>query len=187
VRRNPRHISFFTVVSAIYAPPIQPFCHQRKFCHVSRPSCEPLYAINTSRRKQETFLYEYSLHWVLLSTEINAQTTLLFDSTLLKHGRHLNYWNQPLNMRMFVRYLDCQEAELCCYLVIHIEDLLCPLQLFYFHLWYIYWLCLVYVLRCSRNRSGRLQYHSNNTKLIHVWAIQIMAWWIDLLVREIQK
>jgi hypothetical protein len=42
--------------------------------------------------------------------------------------------NQPLNMRMRVWYLHCPEAGLCCYLVIHIENVLRPLQLFYFHL-----------------------------------------------------
>jgi hypothetical protein len=36
------------------------------------PSCEPLYATNTSHRKQETFLCEYPLQRVLLSTK-NAQ------------------------------------------------------------------------------------------------------------------
>jgi hypothetical protein len=40
-------------------------------------------------------------------------------STLLKHGRHFDYWNQPLNMCMRICYLDCHEAGLCCYLVIH--------------------------------------------------------------------
>jgi hypothetical protein len=39
-------------------------------------------------------------------------------------------------------YLDCHEARLC-YLVIHIENLLRPLHLFYLHLWPIYWLFLV--------------------------------------------
>jgi hypothetical protein len=46
-------------------------------------------------------------------------STLLFSSTLLKHGRHFHYWNQPLNMRMHICYLDCHQAGLCCYLVIH--------------------------------------------------------------------
>jgi hypothetical protein len=45
-------------------------------------------------------------------------------------------------MRMRVCCLDCYEAGLCCYLVIHIVNLLRPLQLFYFHLWSIYWLSL---------------------------------------------
>jgi hypothetical protein len=58
--------------------------------------------------------------------------TLLFGNTL-KHGRHFDYRNQPLNTRMRTYYLDCYEAELCCYLVIHIGTLLRPLQLFYFH------------------------------------------------------
>jgi hypothetical protein len=44
--------------------------------------------------------------------------TLLFGSVLLKHGHHFEYWNQPLNMRMLVRYLDCHEAGLCCYLMV---------------------------------------------------------------------
>jgi hypothetical protein len=42
-------------------------CHQRLSNvrkRISRPSCEPLYAKNTSHRKQETFLYEYRVHWV---------------------------------------------------------------------------------------------------------------------------
>jgi hypothetical protein len=49
---------------------------------------------------------------------------MLFFSTLLKHGRHFYYRNQPLNMRMRVCYLDRHEAGLCCYLVIHIENLI---------------------------------------------------------------
>jgi hypothetical protein len=73
--------------------------------------------------------------------------TLLFASILLKYGRHFDYWKQPLNMRMRVCYLFCHEAGLCCYLVIHTENLLNPLQLFYVHLRSIYWLSLVY---CER-------------------------------------
>jgi hypothetical protein len=50
-------------------------------------------------------------------------------------------------MRMRVCYLDCHEAELCCYLVIHTENLFRPLQPFYsyFHLCPIYWLFLVFL------------------------------------------
>jgi hypothetical protein len=72
--------------------------------------------------------------------------TLLFGSVHLKHGRHFDYWNQSMNECMRVCYLDCHEAGLCCCLVIHIECLLCPLQLFYFHLWPIYWLSLIALL-----------------------------------------
>jgi hypothetical protein len=71
------------------------------------------------------------------------QRTLIFGSRILEHGRHFDYWNKPLNMRMRVCYLDCHEVRLCCYLVMDIENLLQPLQLFYIHLWPIYWLSLV--------------------------------------------
>jgi hypothetical protein len=97
---------------------------------ISRPNCEPLYATNTSHRKYGTFLYEYPLYWVTLPNKMHKRT-LLFGSIYLKHGRHFDYWHQPLNMRMRVRYLDSNEAGLCCYLVIHIQNLLHPLQLFY--------------------------------------------------------
>jgi hypothetical protein len=46
-------------------------------------------------------------------------------------------------MHMRVCYIDCHEAGLCCYLVIHIENLLHPLQLLYFYLWPIYWFSLI--------------------------------------------
>jgi hypothetical protein len=75
---------------------------------ISQLSCEPLYMTNTSHPKQEIFLYEYPVH-----------------------GRHFDYWNQPLNVCMRVYYLDCHEAGLCCHLVIHTENVLHPLQLFY--------------------------------------------------------
>jgi uncharacterized membrane protein len=45
----------------------------------------------------------------------------------LKHGRHFDYGNQPLNIHMPICYLDCHEAGMCCYLVIHLVH---PLQLF---------------------------------------------------------
>jgi hypothetical protein len=38
------------------------------------PVCEPLYATNTSHRKQETFLEEYPLHWVLLPAKKKRRT-----------------------------------------------------------------------------------------------------------------
>jgi hypothetical protein len=87
-------------------------------------SCEPLYATNTSHRKQETFLYEYPLHWVLFPSKKMHNIRLLFANILFMYGRHFDYWNQHLNMRMRVCYLDCHEDELCCYLVIHVDNLL---------------------------------------------------------------
>jgi hypothetical protein len=107
------------------------------------------------------------LHWVLLPSRTHNRT-LIFSNIPLEHGIHFDYWNQPLNTRMSVCYLhflfrkknsctyknglgnahpalhlDCHEVGLCCYLVIQIENLLRPLQPFYFHLWPIYWLSFV--------------------------------------------
>jgi hypothetical protein len=70
-----------------------------------------------SNRKYGIFLCEYPLHWVIL-TQKKRTRTLFSGSTLLKHGRHFDSWNQPLNMRICVCYLDCHEARLCCYLLI---------------------------------------------------------------------
>jgi hypothetical protein len=81
------------------------------------------------------------LYWVLFPTK--KHKTLLFGNALLKHGHHFDYWNQPLNIFMPICYLDSHEAGLCCYIMIHIENLLRPLHLFYFHLWPVYWLSLV--------------------------------------------
>jgi hypothetical protein len=88
-------------------------------------SSQPLYETYTSR---------ISL-WISFCLEETHNRTLLFGSTPLKHGRHCDYWNQPQNMRMRIWYLEYHETGLRCYLVIHIEKLLRPLQLFYFHLW----------------------------------------------------
>jgi hypothetical protein len=126
----------------------QPLLHLRfnlfAISKISATKVEQLYVTNTSQNKQETFLCEYPLHRVPLIIE-NAQQNVALQNTLLKHSPHFDCWNQPINMCMHVCYLDCHEAGLCCYLVIHIlaENLLHPLQLFHFHLWPIYWLSLI--------------------------------------------
>jgi hypothetical protein len=145
-------------------------------------TCEQLYATNTSHRTLYTFLDEYPLHWVLWPPKETQNRTLLFGSTL-KHGRHSDYWNQLLNMRMCVCYLDFHEAWLCCYLVIHIENLLRPLQLFYFHLWPIYWLSLLYKKQECITRTLKLchcaeGYGPNSTRS---WASSVHCIFIQLI------
>jgi hypothetical protein len=83
------------------------------------PICEPLYLTTISHRKQGTFIYEHPLHGVLLIIKKYNRLPLL-GSTFLKHGRHFDYWNQHLNIRVRVCYLYCHEAGLCCYLETHI-------------------------------------------------------------------
>jgi hypothetical protein len=90
-----------------------PLPHLRFNLFISETSAtkvEPLYATNTSHRKQETFLYQYPLYWLPLLTKETHNRTLLLDSTLLTHSRHFDYWNQPLNMRVRVCYLDYHEV-----------------------------------------------------------------------------
>jgi hypothetical protein len=101
-----------------------------------------LYATNTSHRKQETFLYEYPLHWVLLPIKEAHNRTLFFDSTASSTVAILTT-ESSLWTCILICYLDCHKAGLCCYLVTDIENLLRPLQLFYFHLCPVYWLSLV--------------------------------------------
>jgi hypothetical protein len=140
VCRNPQPHSLFTFVSAISEPSFQLLRHQRNFCRpvVNRFRRQTFPTVNRKHFFMNIFCTE--LFWL----QITHNRTLLFVSTLLKYGRHFDYWNQSMNMRMRVCDRDCHEAGLCCYLVIHIENLLRPLQLFYFHVCPIYWLSLVY-------------------------------------------
>jgi hypothetical protein len=84
--------------------------------------------------KQEILIYEYPLHWVLMPYK-NAQEETALRYYTLKQSRHFDHRNQPQDMRMRVCYVHCHEADLCSYLVIHIEILLHPLNLFYFNFW----------------------------------------------------
>jgi hypothetical protein len=125
------------------------------------------------------------LDWVFLATKKPQNRTMLFDSILLKHGRHFVYWNPPLNMRMRLCYLDCHEAGLCCYLVIHIENLLRPLQLFYFQLWPIYWHYLVHY------RFGSRILYMRDVKWQHASPVKIcrLSWcfpWFSSVDTEVQ-
>jgi hypothetical protein len=147
---EPHSLEIFWLLS----PPLVR-CHLRfsnALERISRPSCDTLYSTNTSHRKKEVFLYEYIFHLIPLATETHNRT-LLFGTIVFKHGRHFDYRNQPLNMSMRVCYPDCHEGGLYCYLLIHIENLLHPLQLFYFHLWPIYWLSLTNKKRQVKEQS----------------------------------
>jgi hypothetical protein len=140
---NPKHRSLLTVVSATSTPPFQPLCHQQNIW-LPVVNCFTWQTLHTINRKH--------FFKSILCTESfcpqKKKRTLLFGSTPLKHSRHFDYWNNPVNMRMHLCYLGCHEGGLCCYLVIHRENLLHPLQLIYFHLWPIYWLSLIIYKIC---------------------------------------
>jgi hypothetical protein len=119
-RRNRQH----TVVSATSASPFHLLPISNVLERISRPSCESFYITNASYRKQEIFLYEYPLHSVLLPIKkliTERCSSVVYSSStvaILTIGTSL--WT-------CVCYLDCHEAGLCCYLVIHIVNLLHPL------------------------------------------------------------
>jgi hypothetical protein len=48
-------------------------------------------------------------------TKKNHNRRLLFCSTILKHGHHVDYWNQPLNMHLRVCCLDFLFFKKCIY------------------------------------------------------------------------
>jgi hypothetical protein len=75
VRRNPQHRSLFICFPSHFHTSVSTSSQSAKNLPLS---CEPLYATNTSYRTQEIFLYEYSLHWILLPTENTHIRTLLF-------------------------------------------------------------------------------------------------------------
>jgi hypothetical protein len=69
-------------VSWLLSQPLPyPVGHHLRFSNVlesiSPPSCEPLYAINTSHRKHEIFLYEYPFHWIFVPQRKAQQNPVL--------------------------------------------------------------------------------------------------------------
>jgi hypothetical protein len=70
---------------------------------ISRPKCEPLYATSTSHRKQETFPYEYPLHWVILLTR--KRTTELCSSIVRPQARSPFWLLKPASEHVHARLL----------------------------------------------------------------------------------
>jgi hypothetical protein len=147
ISRHIQHQHWYTRV-----PPLYQYVEIRSievFWLLSQPLPHPRFIVNDFRTSLREFLYpvvnrftrqtlltqnrQYFFVNMLFSESFCSQnthnTTLLFGSTF-KHSHHFDYCNQPLNMRMRVCYRDCHQAGLCCYLVIHIENLLHALQLF---------------------------------------------------------
>jgi hypothetical protein len=118
-RRNPQHASFWLLS--------QPLPHLRFIICDFRTFLREFFDPVVNRFTRQTLPTINRKHFLWTSFALSPfvhkkkthNRTLLFVS-ILKHRRHFNYWNQPLNMRMRVFYLDCHEAGLCCYLVIHI-------------------------------------------------------------------
>jgi hypothetical protein len=97
---------------------------------------------------------------------------MLFSRTLLKHSHHFDYWNQALNVRMCVCFVDCREAGVCCYLMIHLENLLHPFQLIYLHF-------VIYLLTPPLISDWhKLNSHINNVN--HMWTPSFSSYFCDI-------
>jgi hypothetical protein len=126
VRRNPQHRRLLTVVSATSQPPFQRLHHQRNDCHP-----------NTNRftRQTHSIVNRKPLFMNILRIESfrpqNKRTTERYSSVFAPQARS-PFWLLKLasEMRMRVWYLDCHEAGLCCSLVIRIQNILRPLQIY---------------------------------------------------------
>jgi hypothetical protein len=68
VSQNLQHGSFLTIISATSRPLFQPICHQQDVkiskTQLWTASCNKH---KDSHHKQETFIYEYPLHWVFFN------------------------------------------------------------------------------------------------------------------------
>jgi hypothetical protein len=137
VCRNPQHRCLLTAVSATSAPPFQTLRHQAKFFDTSLdPAVNRFtrHTLPTVNRKHvfmnilciESFCPQKESTTDRCSSVVHTLSTVV----ILTAGTSL--WT-----------CACHEAGLCCYLVIHIEKLLRPLQLFYCHLRPTYWISLV--------------------------------------------
>jgi hypothetical protein len=126
VRRNPQHKSLLALVSATYAPPFQPFRHQRNTFNpvVNRFTRQTLPTIN---RKH------FFTNILFIESSCPQKRTTKLCSSVVQSSSTVDILTTETSLWTYASYLDVHDARLCCYLVIHTEILLLPLQLFYFH------------------------------------------------------
>jgi hypothetical protein len=86
---------------------------------------EPLYMTDISHRKQETFLCLCTESFCPQEAHNRTCSLVVYPSSTFAI-----LTTKPASKLVHARLLP----RLCCYLVIHIGNLLRPLQLFYFHL-----------------------------------------------------
>jgi hypothetical protein len=161
--RNPQNRSPLTFVSVTSTPPFQPLCNWENFStQLWTALCDKHFPPQT-----ENISLWISFALSPFAHKEMHNRMLLFSSIFPNHGCHSDYWNQPLNMCMHICNLGCHEAGLCCHLVIHRENRLCPLQIFYFHLWPIYWLSLILLMVGNENiqRWSSYKWHNVHIKV----------------------
>jgi hypothetical protein len=138
VCQNPHHRSLLTVVSATCATWLGIIC---SFRITLREFPDPVvnhFTLQTLPTVNRKHFFMTKLCIKSFCPQRKHIRMLFFDSTLLKHSCHFNYWNQPINMRMCVCYLDCHEAGLCCYWVTHVDT-------YYIHYSYFTSICDLFI------------------------------------------
>jgi hypothetical protein len=160
--RNSQHWSLFDYCFSQFRKSVSTSSHQRNVCH------QLWTALCGKHSLPQTGSISLWMSFALspfAHKKKKHNRTLFFSIALLEHGHHFGYWKQPMNMSMRLCYLACHDAGLCCYLVVHIESLLRPLPLFYFHLWCIYWLFVVTSYKFNINPSS-MSSHQHATVFI---------------------
>jgi hypothetical protein len=150
-----------TVASATSAPPLQPLCRQRNVYHplLNRFTRQTHPTLNRKHLFMnipcnESFRLQEKQKRTLISVVYSSSTVAILstETGLWTCARH--------------------EAGLCCYLALHIENLLNPLQLFYFRLWPIYWCSIAPGRPTDRNRSANgVQNSCNEHHCTHIHTI----------------
>jgi hypothetical protein len=159
VRRNPQHRSLCFCRNLNKATWSGIFCDFRTSL---REFLDPI-VIRFTRQTLPTVNRIISL-WISFALSPFAhkgRTTERCSSVAYSSKRHFDYWNQPLNMLMRVCYLDYHETGLCCYLAIHIENLLRPLQCFR-SIWDLFtdslsYICKIYITKAVLQHDLRTQ------------------------------
>jgi hypothetical protein len=136
-RRNQQHRSILTVVSATSAPPFQPLRHQRNVCHrvVNRFTRQTLPTVNRKHFFIDILCIEFRAH--------KKRTTERCSSVVHPQARSPFWLLKPASEHKPARPVHRLSWS---WTVLLPSDsrrtLLRPLQLFYFHLWPVYWLSL---------------------------------------------
>jgi hypothetical protein len=122
VRRDPQHRSLVAVVSATSAPPFQPLCHQRNVCHpvMNRLTRQTLPSVN----RKHFFINIVYIEFVCPQKNAQQNTVLRYYTS---QARSPFWLLKPASEHAHARLLPrLSWTGLCCYIVVHIENLLRP-------------------------------------------------------------
>jgi hypothetical protein len=152
--RNPQRRSLLTVLSAISASPFQPLRHQQMFATFLCPilDCFTLQTLPTVKWKH---LFMNILCIESFSSLITHNRTLLFCGIHLKHWLSSFWLLKPVSEHAHARLLPRLSWSWTVLLPsdTHTRPITC-ITAVYFHLWLIYWHCLVYIRRLLIDSSA---------------------------------